>query len=539
MFSPVARLCVAALFLGLGHVSAQAPEGEDSYSETIEVNVVNVEVFVTDRKGDPITGLSKEDFTVLEDGRPVEVTNFYAEGAPAEARAAVAASRPPEQRLRLVVFVDDSTTEPRNRAVILDRLNDFLRRELKGGDEVMVVRYGSSLEIRQRFTADPAKTEATLAELKTLSAELQRREGSRDNLLDQLFEMMEAIGGWSEALEGQFRTYAEHEGRLVAGTLQALDAVVGWLGGLSGRKAIVYVSDGLPLVPGDDLFQWASFRSPYRAGSRISNLSGQTFDATERFRQVTSRASRNRVAIYPLEAAGTRTVRGTMVQEIVVTNRQNGLRFLAEDTGGRAMLNAADPGVALKLMAEDLGSYYSLGYQPTRSGDEVEHKVEVKVGVKGAQVRHRRWYRDKPLTEAIAERTAAVMRFGPEDNPLEAALEVREQTPGTDGALVPLRVRVPLEKLYLESTPTGKAARLRLFVVASGGGKTTPVRETRALTVEIAAADAEAGKEYVHDVGLTLQPGDWAVGVGIRDEAGGLVSYLREELTVKAPAGSR
>jgi hypothetical protein len=57
--------------------------------------------------------------------------------------------------------------------------------------------------------------------------------------------------------------------------------------------------------------------------------------------------------------------------------------------------------------------------------------------------------------------------------------------------------------------------------------------------VEIPAAGAEpgAGQEYVHEVGLTLQPGDWAVGVGIRDEAGGVVAYLRKELTVNLPAG--
>ena len=534
-----ARLFAAALLAGSGHALAQTTGSEEPYVETIEVSVVNLEVLVTDRKGDPIARLSREDFTVFEDGREVEITNFYAEGADAAGSpaAAGAAARPPEQRLRLVVFVDDVNTEPRNRTPILDRLTGFLRRELRPGDEVMVVRYARSLEIRQPFTGDPATTEATVAEIKRLAADLDAREFSRDELWGRIGDMLEV--GWSEAIEGQLRIYAEHEERQVVGALNALDAVVGWLGGVAGRKAILYVSDGIPLAPGDDAFQWASFRSPYRAGQRMSALSGHQYDATDRFRKVTARASRNRVAIYPIEAAGVRTVRGTMLQEIVVTNRQNGLRFLADDTGGRAMLNAADPGAALELMAEDLGSYYSLGYRPTRSGDEIEHKVEVKVGVKGAQVRHRRWYRDKPLAEAVAERTAAVMRFGPEDNPLDATLEVREQSPGAGGVLVPLRVRVPLAKLYLEPTATGKAARLRLFVVASGGGKTTPVKETRTLTVEIPAAGAEpgAGQEYVHEVGLTLQPGDWAVGVGIRDEAGGVVAYLRKELTVNLPAG--
>jgi VWFA-related protein len=541
---PIRRrdLCVLAAVLALcpSSASSQGTAAEEPFAETIEVSVVNLDVFVTDKKGVPIAGLAREDFTVFEDGRPVEITNFYSEGpAPHAAPGGGtprAAARPPEQQLRLVVFVDDVNTEPRNRSVILDRLTGFLRRELKPGDEVMVVRYAKSLDIRQPFTADPATTEATVAAIQRLSADLDGRELSRDTLWEQIFETMEAVGGWNEAIEGQFRIYADHEERVLVGALNALDAVVGWLGGVAGRKAILYVSDGLPLAPGDDVFQWASFRSPYRAGQRMSALSGQPYDATERFRKVTARASRNRVAIYPIEVGGTRTVRGTMLQEIIVTNRQNGLRFLADDTGGRAMLNAADPGAALELLAEDLSTHYSLGYRPQRSGDEVEHKVEVQVAAKGAQVRHRRWYQDKPLSETIAERTAAVMRFGPEDNPLAAVLEIGQQTPDDGGLLVPLRVRIPLAKLYLVPTATGKAARLRLFVVASGGGTTTPVKVTRTLTVDVPAAEVEqaARREYVHDVGMTLQPGAWAVGVGIRDEEGATVAYLRKELTVAA-----
>ena len=40
------------------------------------------------------------------------------------------------------------------------------------------------------------------------------------------------------------------------------------------------------------------------------------------------------------------------------------------------------------------------------------------------QVRYRQWYRDKTAGEAVAERTLATMRFGTEDNPLGATLEI-------------------------------------------------------------------------------------------------------------------
>ncbi|HEV7786068.1 MAG TPA: VWA domain-containing protein, partial [Thermoanaerobaculia bacterium] len=404
------------------------------------------------------------------------------------------------------------------------------------GDEVMLVRYAQKLDIRRAFTSDLAQIESDVAVLKGLSSDMKKYEESRNHAIDDVIDAIYAGDGWGPLAEGRIRAWAEQESAVVKGALASLDGVVSWLAGVSGRKAILYVSDGLALAPGDDLFTWASMRSGYRAGRRISGISGQEFDLSKRFREVTSHASRNRITLYPIEAYGTRVVRGTSIQEALVTNRQNGLRFLAEDTGGRAMLNAADPRTALHLMAEDLSSYYSLGYTPERPGDEAEHKIEVKVKARGAQVRHRQWYRDKPTGEAVAERTLAVMRFGPEDNPLGASLEIEPAKEQNGTTLVPVRVKVPLAKLYLQAKDKSRTGRLRLYLVASTGGSTTPVKETKVVTVELPEAEAAAGskREYVHDVGIPLQAGNWSIGVAVRDELAATTSYLRKDFTVPA-----
>jgi hypothetical protein len=318
---------------------------------------------------------------------------------------------------------------------------------------------------------------------------------------------------------------------VVKGALDGLDGVVSWLAGVPGRKAILYVSDGLPLRPGDNLFTMMSAFSGFRSGRRISPLSGQEFDLSKRFREVTSHASRNRIAFYPIEAYGVRTVRGTAGQEVLVASRQDGLRFLAGDTGGQVMLNASDPGAALRVLGDDLATYYSLGYTPDRPGDEAEHKIEVKVKARGARVRHRQWYRDKPTGEAVAERTLAVMRFGPEDNPLGASLEIQPAKQQNGATLVPVRVTVPIAKLFLQTKEQARSGRLRLYIVASTGGTTTPVRETRVVTVELPDA-AAAARDYVHDVGIPLKPGSWSVGVAVRDELAAATSYLRKDFTV-------
>ena len=73
----------AAALLGQAVPNPSGGPG-DFFFETVDVNVVNVEVYVTDKKGEPITGLKAEDFEILEDKREVEITNFYAtrEGRP-------------------------------------------------------------------------------------------------------------------------------------------------------------------------------------------------------------------------------------------------------------------------------------------------------------------------------------------------------------------------------------------------------------------------------------------------------------------------
>ncbi len=220
-------------------------------------------------------------------------------------------------------------------------------------------------------------------------------------------------------------------------------------------------------------------------------------------------------------------VRGTTLQENRAGNRQAGLRFLAEDTGGRALLNVAQAGAALGEMGGDFASFYSIGYRPQRPADDREHKVEVRVRRKDVNVRHRRWYRDKTIGESIADRTLAAMTFGIQENPLEAKLTIGDPIPSGAAFVIPVRVAVPIGKLYLKAGDGKREGRLRLFVVASGEGKVTPVRETRVVTVTIPNGVPEEPREYVHEVRMTLEPGSYSVGVGIRDETATTTSYLQ------------
>jgi VWFA-related protein len=541
---PVAGLAFGVFLAAALPLAAQSPASqpaEETFGGAIDVSVVNLDVFVTDKKGQPVTGLRKEDFEVREDGKPVEISNFFAEsrgtvaprpaGATASAStpAQAAAERPVAQRLRLVVFVDDVNLSAANRSRILQSVQRFLHGELKPGDEVMIVRYDQKLDIRRQFTADLKVLDADLQAILKLPTDVRKYEQALSTALRGVRFSTNGGEGIGALAEGAIASWAGEESIMVQGALDGLDSVVSWLAGLPGRKAILYVSDGLPLVPGLDLYTvYSRAAQGTRMDNRISAMSAQKYDLTPRFRQLTAHASRNRVAFYPIEAFGTRQTEDSMFDSVALSNRQSALRFLAEDTGGRALLNAADVPGALARVSEDLGTYYSIGYQPQRQGDQAEHKIEVRVKSRGAQARYRQWYRDKPVGETVAEATLAVMRFGPEDNPLEAALEI---VPGKKPGEMLVRIKVPVSKLYLLQQDGSRQGQLRLYVVASGESSTTPVRQTKLVTVGIPEAEAAAGtkKEYTHEISIPLKPGSYALGVGVRDELAGATSYLRRE----------
>src|ERR1044071_4924287 len=119
-----ALLLVLLLLLPGAPLAAQTEVVEETFADEIEVSLVNLEVVVTDRKGKSVSGLGREDFQVLEDGKPVEITNFYAESGAAP--TASAEPRSVDQRLSLVVFVDDYNTEQESRNSILEGLKAFL-----------------------------------------------------------------------------------------------------------------------------------------------------------------------------------------------------------------------------------------------------------------------------------------------------------------------------------------------------------------------------------------------------------------------------
>lgn len=569
----------------------EEPGAVGSFGEEVTVDVVNVEAWVTDRKGQPVTDLTADDFELLVDGEPVEIGYFAAFTGEAADRTGAAASPEREeewQRVpaarepnRVVVFVDDWNLRPEDRARVLDDLRSFLDRQLRPGEQAMVlVHNGAAISIAQELTVDREALGRSLDRVEATSTaavqlEFERRQALRG--VERAVESAEAAvqalarrgaeaavgdldicnSAWPD-IAAEYRNYAAGVAGHARASASGLATAVQSLAGLPGSKVMIYVGNGLPDQPGVDVIEYLRHVCPHLQ-TEAASLTWD-YDLNPLYDQVIERANANRVTLYMLEAEGPDAPLDTgptelryripaQAQAMREISLEAGLSRMAEETGGRAILDSGDFARAFDGIDRDLRNYYSLGFVPETPGDAGQHRLEVRLrDRKGYRVRHRSSYRDKPFEQRMMERVYAVAGLAGESNPLGVRVEAGEGTAGVGGEVnVPLRIWAPLDAISLvpgDEEGGGSVGRLRVMMtVTQAGGAAGPIRQ-KMVPVEVPAeveAAGEAGPEATHreklvEVNLGLLPGRHVVGLGVRDELGGEISFLRHEIEVDALA---
>lgn len=559
-----ARCLLALSLLPFASVTAaqSAPAGPGGFGEVLEVTVVNVEVVVTDAKGQRVRGLTAGDFELFEDGRPVRITNFYAfdgleqrhglaapvaSAAPAPAPGAPAALAPPpappaipeEQRLHLVVYVDNLFLEPFHRNRVVREVRDFLRQALRPGDRVMVVTSERGLHVRQPFTEDAERAAQALLETEGLSAFGEQASTARKELLHRLAGSRQ----WAEA-EPLVSSHVEALHHDVEVSLRKLRELVETLGGLPGRKALLYVSDGLPVNPAEDLFLLLDQRF---GGGVSSQLRASRYSVRDQLEALLTHANASRVTFYTIDATGLRSHAGVSAEHggsytsyleadtVRDANRQESLATMALETGGLAAVGTNDVAGALDAMVADFASYYSLGFAPAHAGSGRYYELEVRAKDRRLRVRHRDGYRDHSPATIVRDSTVAALLHGYELNPLEVQVRVAAGARRDDASFqVPVEVRIPLGGLTLVPQADGYHGRLQVAVAAADrAGDLSPVQQTPVpITIPAAQIDEARGQYFVYAVELLLRPGEQWVAVGVRDDLAGDASFVRTPVRV-------
>jgi VWFA-related protein len=561
-------LSVVGLFAGEG---ARAQEKPPEFPSAVEV--VTVDVVVKDKKGNPVPGLGRAEFTLLEEGRVQAIASFdevsgsisidaasteddvVSEG-PAPSGPAPAASR---LRRTFVVVFDQVHLTSLQASRCRRALETFLKGVLREGDRVRLVAVdGWEFE----GPAEEAVDELPRLEGKRVPEQgpeaLTDYEAMRIDRFDDgplMLRVIERIviltsgrrppdregerirNNTPQEMEMHFRIDESYVKILAKGvynevvrrnetTLGALESVLEKLTFERGRKAVILVSPGFIQDP---------------------NLDG--------FRRVIEASNRANAAIYFLDARGLEGIpgespeHGTMLpsidQGLALTSQSlqsQGSEILAADTGGLTVKNRNDLTTGFRQIAAETRSYYLLGYTPAPAKVDGEfRRIEVKVRRQGVQVRARKGYYASLAGAAHASRSASE-KAGPALDPHgEIPLRATSYVFGDAGA-GKLRTLVATEAdirgLALESRDGLLRGSLDLVIVVTptGGGPAdrfvqqvdvslTPERRKSLETRGLPLARA-----------LDLAPGEYEARVALSDRKSGRVGAVSHRFEV--PAGA-
>jgi VWFA-related protein len=419
----------------------QKPVAQSDADDVVRIttNLVQVDAVITDNNNKIVTDLKPEEIEIFEDGRQQKITHFSyntVEGAAVsrDSRTARAEKpdknvpplppsrlRPEQVRRTIALVVDDLGLSFVSTHYVRRALKKFVDEQMQPGDLVAIIRTSSGMGALQQFTADKRQLYAAIERVKFylngranigVFAPLQPpTPGEMGPVIDRANEEMD-----------QFR-----EDLFTVGTLGAVSYVVKGLRELPGRKSILLISDGITF------FDVGDPNRNFRAGDKL--------------RRLIDEAGRASVVIYTINASGLQTTGLTAADDTSgsdfsgasqladvlasrsreLFNRQGGMDFLAQQTGGFAIKNYNDLSVGIHEVLEDQKGYYLIGYRPDRTtfdprtGRRTFHHLSLKVTRKGKfKVRMRNGFFGVTDEVRVAPRTLAQQLFGALTSPFGA-----------------------------------------------------------------------------------------------------------------------
>lgn len=383
--------------------------------------MIAVDAAVYDKSGKPVTNLTAADFVITEDGKTQTVQtiylvssdpNFVKQGATASAtqagagaselQAGTAGPVHRELRARVMVFVFDLTHlsadgYKRSR----DAVEGFLKDGASSADLVGVVANG--LMLNNKIDTDKAallKAMGTMkgpnlsryAEMRAFPRLIDESEAiavARMNKETTNRVMQRACGERPDECNGRagdeiVREQLEAKAAHIAAetqrdsvlSLSALLTLANGLGRLPGTKNVIILSEG---------FYTGELREALKGVVTLAarnNVRFSTMDARGLSRDP---RMQNLMNEQPLTGAGD-------LSTVSTDENADVLSSLAIDTGGEVIMNHNSLRSSVDLVAAQAGTYYVLGYAPTRTMDGQYHGISVKVTRPDVTIRARKGY---------------------------------------------------------------------------------------------------------------------------------------------------
>jgi VWFA-related protein len=566
----VALVLILACSAGALSQSTTPTRNESDDVVKITTKLVQIDVVVTDKQGNPVKELGPNDFILLQDGKPQTITalNFVSAGpsrgvtAPAETRESKARPGnvlpPPvtssDGQGRVIAFlIDDGACGAS--VVGLDTaktaLRRFIREQMLAGDLVAIYRTRAGTSAFQQYTSDRAALLRAADRIRwyppqgsCASSDGTFNEAARANQFQKLTdEGVKTVTIESEA-ERRIREYDEDQvqSRQIVGTLGVIRYALSGLEKAPGRKTMFFMSDGLAL----------------------RNRQNRRLDTADVMRDLTEAANRAAVVIHTFDLrAGdipgfveakdevlaeadfnvTEPISDRRRQD--ATRARDGLETLAYETGGEFHRGTDRPDATMAKVLRQGSEYYLLAFEPDEGTfkNKKFNRIEVKVNRPELKVAYRSGFigvpdapaqqvkrksGDSELYEAIA---APLPRPG-----LNLALSASFGNSAAAGNYV--RAFFHLDGRELVFTEESKGQRKAVFdvVAVTMDEKNVVIDEfTRTHTLKFDAATADRinrdGLIYTTDIPIK-KSGNYNFRVAVRDANSKLIGTAAQVVQI-------
>ena len=563
--SPVAlsfALLLSTQLDGRQSTMAAPQEQREAPRFRVGVDAVRIDAVVTDRDGRIVSDLTADDFEVRQDGKRQTVT--FAQFMPvlisatkppsgtiSSSRAdvtAVPSSAPKRADIQrtLALVVDDLGLSVESLQNTRRALHEFVDRALQPTDLVALVRTGGSSGTLQAFTTDRRVLHAAIEGLRWNAAS---RNGVEPYEPLVQAPIVDARTGMADPSDFKFVNQLRNS-MSAAGSLGALNLVIRGTRDLPGRKAIIFVSEGFQtlVLERNDATKLPDSRVRY---------------ALDR---VIDQATRAGVVIYSLDCRGLQTAGlqasddltsppdGVSMEATVraaAANRsdfnretQESLAYLAEQTGGFAVLNTNNLARGLGRITDDLRGYYVIGYVPEDGTFAAPgktprfRKIAIKVKPPGLQVKTRKEFLGisdpqesaRPTTAAEQLVHAATSPFAATDVALRAIA-----LPGysaEQGSFVRALLHVDARALAFVPGDDGRrtaSVDVLGMVFDQAGAEVARLSTGFAVALTIEGADEALRDGLAYNLRIPIaRPGGYQVRFAVRDRQSGATGSAGE-----------
>lgn len=572
LFALLPALAILALSPAVP-ASAQEEASSGVFTDVVEVRVVNLDVFVTDRQGQPVVGLTPTDFDLYVDGKPYPISNFYAEVGGLDPQPARSYYRDADSKFVSIEEVEESASKRAHILILFDhsRLGSSNRKRVVKAlhetvdsidDDALIAVVGieQSLRFYTDFIYDREVIHQVLDDLAKVSRKTDISEIERRQVLGELARgqsgglLARASAADPNYLIARIRAYAASEYQRALDSVRMIRQVVATMSGIPGRKGLLYVGEGIPTRPGEDMY--VEYRNRFGSGDAPVNEIGLRhydlnsdykravgeFELFEPVARVAREANAAGVTLYAADPEGDHsadiralTEQGATSEAISVIgeNYRAPLEQVTKATGGKYINSPARMVEDFFQMMRDLDTYYAIGFVAPDDWDRRRsHDVRVEVRGEGLRVRHREDVRLPDANEREASATIAALMYQTVDNPLgisAATGDATTQTGTDDARALPVELEIPIERLELIPNGDKHSGEVSIFV-ATKDGKGNPGKVQRVpfhinIPDEHLARAREDSARYT--LPIVLRRNDRQVAIGVRDNISGVFSAVR------------